>query len=329
MDYVYNNSTLLREVFANDQQLATAGAFSLSSDTAFLHPIVFSGGTKLLASSLTTTQVSLPPSPDQWILESENWFRTGLAAIQGYMVGYVSGPPGENAAAYNNQSNFEPGLEWLCANQIIRRNDYTNFSTLAIALVFAIGIIVIATSLCLETIVGAVRLKRRKSTWKQRAWWSEGSLQLQRCAFEGMGVKDWKIREWSLVPVTDKGIIWSALGDGENILPLVEEPKCLTSGLQDNSDGGSADIERCRKIYPLHSNHSQDGSTNLRAEQQRCLPLSRQSSNQRSSETQVEYAQQLTAEPQVSLEQQEQIPQETNSTTIEKPSLPNQTPDQH
>jgi hypothetical protein len=50
----------------------------------------------LLADDLATGQASLPPAPNQWILEAENWFQIGLATLQRLIVEYISGPPRRN-----------------------------------------------------------------------------------------------------------------------------------------------------------------------------------------------------------------------------------------
>jgi hypothetical protein len=89
--------------------------------------------TQLLAESLVVPlSDSLPLAPDQWILETKNMYRIGLATVQRLMVDFITGP----SAPYSNyvpknQADNDTELDWLCRNQIIRRNDYSNFSSLS------------------------------------------------------------------------------------------------------------------------------------------------------------------------------------------------------
>lgn len=218
-DYATNQDSF-RRVFDNEHQVATALAFGIALDAASINSVVVRAPpVPILAASLITAQDSLPPAPSQWILETENWFQIGLAAMQRLTVEYISGPPAQYAEyVVEDEKNHDAGLKWLCGNQKIRRNDYTNFSTLAISIIFGMGLLIIGVSLYLETFVGYVRQRWRKGRWKQRAWWAEGTLQLQRRAFEGMGVRDWEFGEWDRVPVTRKGKVWSALGNWDEML---------------------------------------------------------------------------------------------------------------
>lgn len=211
-NYTDNNSTF-RNVFTNEHQMALALALGLAVNPANINSVVVSPPALLLASQLSATQFSIPPAPNQWVLETENWFQIGLAIMQRYTVDYISGPPTQFTphVAYYNESTMPEGLKWLCGTQIVRRNDFTNFSSLSIGLVFGLGALIIILSLCLETIAGYVRLKWRSGYWRQTAWWAEGTLQLQRRACEGMGVRDWDFKEWEQVPVTGKGRLWTTL----------------------------------------------------------------------------------------------------------------------
>lgn len=60
--------------------------------------------------------------------------------MQFLTMDYISGPWSQYAQyVEQNLSSTDPDLKWLCGSKIIRRNDYTNFSTLAIFLVFGLG----------------------------------------------------------------------------------------------------------------------------------------------------------------------------------------------
>jgi hypothetical protein len=172
-------------------------------------------------------------------------------------------PPQYTQYVAQNESKNNQGLKWLCGSQIIRRSDYTNFSTLAIGLVFGLGSLVIVVSLSLETVVGYVRLKWRKGRWRQRAWWAEGTLQLQRRAFEGMGIKDWEFGEWDRVPVTGKGRVWSALGNWDDMLPQAKEVKTVSQVRQRSSDLSRSDegkdLQSTTQLSSTGNNGNQNG----------------------------------------------------------------------
>jgi hypothetical protein len=201
--------------------LITAFHFSDFYDT------VFGLTTQLLAESLTSgVEQSLPLAPNQWVLEVHNWFTIGLANAQHLLVDYITGPPPQFTpyAMSKTQVDAHPSMAWLCENLVIRRNDFINFSTLSISLVLSFGVLVIGTSCCLESIMGRLRSRRKKAEWRQKAWWTEGTLQLQRRAFEAMGITEWKAGTLDKVPIVEnKGKLWSALGHLEEQLPLIEE----------------------------------------------------------------------------------------------------------
>jgi hypothetical protein len=178
----------------------------------------------LLADALAYDMISLPVPANQWITEAQNWFTISLANTQHRLVDYITGPPAQFTQFVPfNQAKNDTTLAWLCSNQIIRRNDFTNFSTLAISLIFGIGIVVILSAFWVESVTGLVRSKRRKGEWRQTAWWSEETLQLQMNAFFGMGITDWKSAAINQVPVTRKNEQWSSVREWEKILAQVEE----------------------------------------------------------------------------------------------------------
>jgi hypothetical protein len=117
--------------------------------------------TQLLAESLVVPlSDSLPLAPDQWILETKNMYRIGLATVQRLMVDFITGP----SAPYSNyvpknQADNDTELDWLCRNQIIRCNDYLNFSSLSLWFIVGFALVVIVVSLWIETFVGWLREK--------------------------------------------------------------------------------------------------------------------------------------------------------------------------
>ena len=86
---------------------------------------------------------------------------------------------------------------------------------MAIAFIFGAGGIVIALSLFLENIVGWVRIRFNGDLWRQEKWWMDGILQLQRAAFEGLGIGEvWRVGMED-VPISGNGKVFVGLGAGK------------------------------------------------------------------------------------------------------------------
>lgn len=207
----------LQEVLTTERQMAVVGNLLGS----ILGLDYYIDETTLLAESIAAYGMSLPLASDQWMQEVKNWFTIGLATTQRFMLEYVTGPADSQYSSFINTTvaATDPNVAWLCENQIINRGDYTNFRTLTISLIFALGIIVYAANQSLEFITGAVRDRYTSGRWRQQAWWAEGTLQLQRRTFEGAGIK-WDSDEWDRIPVTEKGITFPALRTWEEMAPL-------------------------------------------------------------------------------------------------------------
>ena len=214
----------LENINLNTYQTALATSLMWATKITSVNFLIQFLPSPLLAESLAQDTTSMPLAPNQWILEAQNWFTIGLSTMQHLLVDYITGPAPQYQQYVDKASNQNnTAIQWLCKNQIIERDDYTNFSTLAISLVFALGGIVIIVSASLETVVGLIRLRWRTGRWRQRAWWAEGTLQLQRRAFEGMGIKGWEVGEWSRVPLAPEGREFSGLRNWDEMLPLAGE----------------------------------------------------------------------------------------------------------
>lgn len=205
-------------MLSNNRQMEMARALLNSSLDSSVSAVV--PQTPLLAGDLAPYGISLPIASNQWILEAENWFKIGLFNLQRVTVDFATGPssPYSQFVPLNQWSN-DSDLRWLCDSQVIKRSDYINFYSLSFGFIFGLGAVIYAINQSLETLVGWVRLKTRSGRWRQRAWWAEGTLQLQRRAFEGMGVNDWELDEWDRVPVTEKGRVFSAMKNWDEMLP--------------------------------------------------------------------------------------------------------------
>ncbi|KAF8851543.1 hypothetical protein BDZ45DRAFT_695838 [Acephala macrosclerotiorum] len=224
VNYMEENwSNVTKGLFDTKKQQETALAILISASFSTIVDTIEIGDSPLLVENLAESQQSLPPANNQWELESKNWFTIGLANTQRLVVDYVTGPPSQYTEFVPlNQAANNSALAWLCESQTIRRSDFSNFSTLAIFLVFGFGSIIIGISLCLESVVGWQRGRRKQGEWRQKAWWSDGILQLQMRALKGVGVTGWDHGE-NMVPVNEKGKVWSSMITWDESAPSNEE----------------------------------------------------------------------------------------------------------
>ncbi|KAE8451722.1 hypothetical protein EG329_003179 [Mollisiaceae sp. DMI_Dod_QoI] len=165
--------------------------------------IVESLESSLLADNLASAGISLPLASNQWTIETENWFAISMASMQRYVVNTGTGPPGIDAQYTYGVANHDPGLQEYCKNQIIQRQGFTNFSVLAIALIFTLGGTIICVSLFLEKFVGYLQVRFKRGLYSQVRWQLDSTLQLQRMAFEEVGLGTWTGGADD-VPVTEK-----------------------------------------------------------------------------------------------------------------------------
>lgn len=234
---------LLQRIHASEYQTAIIESIIQGLEYSSITYLLQNLDSPLLANNLAISGQSMPLASDQWVLESKNLFSMGLAIMQHMVVDYVTGPPTEYAQFAVGPGN-DTGLNWLCGSQIVRSEDFINFSTLAIFLVFILGGLVIFVSLWLETAVGLIRARSRRGRWKQTAWWVEGTLQLQRQAFERKGIGGWEVKEWDQVPLAEEGKEFTGLSNCGDVLPLavaqVMESRSQNTALLENFGKSSA-----------------------------------------------------------------------------------------
>jgi hypothetical protein len=152
-DFLNSGPSLMANIGANDRQLLISSTIYNAASLSTFYYTVLSLESPLLADKLAGGGVSIPLPDNQWELEVQNWFQIGLNNVQRMVVTSATGPPGQFAQYTFNQSR-SPALQWMCESQVIQRDDFMSFSTLAIAFIFGLGGAVIALSLFLENIVG-------------------------------------------------------------------------------------------------------------------------------------------------------------------------------
>ncbi len=148
--------------------------------------------------------MSSPLPSNQWELEADNWFSTGMNIIQRYIAETATGAPGQYAKYTMNAAANDTELQWFCANYIMRDSAYQSFSILALSLIAGFGGLAILASLWLETIIGWIQTKLNRGTFHKMCWKLDSALQLQRMAYEEAGMGNW-VRCTDDIPLTEKG----------------------------------------------------------------------------------------------------------------------------
>lgn len=149
---------------------------------------------------------------DQWENDVEHWFNIASASLQYFPVLTAAGyfPNLTETAIRRPNSTSEVGI---CQNQVrtphygyiiaqvmrlivsrqkIKSTAFVSFSVLWISLVFAVGLLLITLSLSLESLCRIISRRAGSLRYPLAEWNSNGCLQLQRQAFEELGIGQWK-----------------------------------------------------------------------------------------------------------------------------------------
>jgi hypothetical protein len=128
---------------------------------------------------------------DQWRTEVGRWFSTSLNVIQTGLVEFVTGPSNSGLRQYVTEiSGADAPAD--CKRQRIRNvASVRNFNIVAVVIVVALGLVIIAVGLSIDTVVGWVenRLKRRSK--RHLSWTLDGIFQQQRLVLEAAGAGGW------------------------------------------------------------------------------------------------------------------------------------------
>ncbi|TKA42873.1 hypothetical protein B0A54_07089 [Friedmanniomyces endolithicus] len=130
-----NGASWLSELSLNAKQNMTARRIFTALSGANLYIVTTQlGANSMLVSTNTLFRAALSLPSNQWELEVESWFATGLAALQRRISKYVTGE-GYEVSADSTASGYAispPAADeqWMCENQITHRTDYSSFSAL-------------------------------------------------------------------------------------------------------------------------------------------------------------------------------------------------------
>jgi hypothetical protein len=177
----------------NAVQSGVTGRIALASQLTSIYTQTYTRMTGALRASETAAGLTQLPLPaNQWEIEVSSWFDTGLARLQNELQSYATGP-----------TNITPGSKlWqpadavshaMCYAQLVNDDGRTtSFSLFGLVVIFAVGGVIIGTSLVLEAIVGWIQSAVHKGEYKKLNWLLDDKLQLQRMLLEGVGHGTWE-----------------------------------------------------------------------------------------------------------------------------------------
>ncbi|KAI0206813.1 hypothetical protein F4808DRAFT_466756 [Astrocystis sublimbata] len=147
-------------------------------------------GSSALLSQRTLSQGDQGPIPsNQWQLDVSYLWNITLAVMQASFVDTAYGPT--DSDILQSWVNFtSPALTDLCSSQIIQSTAYGSFSMFGLLFTFIVGVLVVLVSYLLEPI-STYLFKRGYSQYAHLEWVANGTLQLQRLAYEEQGTGAW------------------------------------------------------------------------------------------------------------------------------------------
>jgi len=162
------------------------------------------GSSALRAQEAVHDLQSGPLPDDQWLVEVESWYTTGLAKLQRTVLEYAAGASNITYGTYV-QPPMDSIQQALCYSQMVpAASDTLSFSIAGVVIVLLIGAVLIITNLILDTLVGLYQRKRNVGKTRRLQWILDGKLQLQRLAYEEAGMGEWS-GGTSSVPITRIG----------------------------------------------------------------------------------------------------------------------------
>lgn len=203
------------------------------------------GSSALRAQEFVHDFQSDPLPDDQWMIEVDSWFNTGLARLQKFMVEYSAGSQNLIDGLHIIKPNDEISKS-MCHNQLVHStNDTISFSVVRLALVLIICSILIMTNLVLESTVGFIQRRLKIGGHRRLQWILDGKLQLQRMAFEEAGMGTWSGGA-AAVPITKPGEKFG--------IPLDTDPDHPRLQYHLKTQGGSGEEYESARLMPNKTN---------------------------------------------------------------------------
>lgn len=172
------------------------------SDSPIFYRYLGQGGMPLLATGRIYNNVLQTLPSDQWIIEINRDYGSGLNDVQLESLEFVAGPSDPADAKYTVELPDKD--KWMCTNQIIRRDGYASFNILGLVIILAVGGCFIVLNLTLRNIFGRVQQRSKSGQLRNAEWQDYGLLQLHRSALQAQGISQWESLDGD-VPVISYG----------------------------------------------------------------------------------------------------------------------------
>jgi hypothetical protein len=140
---------------------------------------------------------SSPVYSNQWQREVENIHNVSLAALQRRVVEFAAPPdvatqPGVSSHQFLARPELNSTLGQICRSVKIRSTSHISFSTLGLATILIVGVLVIILNASMESFVFWSRSRGRETAQYKTREWKEGHvLELQRAVFDKQRVTRW------------------------------------------------------------------------------------------------------------------------------------------
>ncbi|KAI7782645.1 hypothetical protein LA080_013133 [Diaporthe eres] len=169
---------------------------SAKSSSQDLYSVINCLGQSSLLSYQHLNHGMMGPLPDnQWQLDATHWFAMRMASIQAAYVNTARGPTDDVLLPYLTTTDDRNQIT-MCNNQAsnsskIRSTGYTSLSLFGLYFTYLTGIIIILASYTAEPVLTFFYFRRKYEDYKYLEWAANGTLQLQRLAYQGVGSEKW------------------------------------------------------------------------------------------------------------------------------------------
>jgi hypothetical protein len=186
----YQLENLTDSLSLNPTQKETVKLLVSSVDNQNLYGSVLPIGVDaLIASQYTNGLASAPLPNNQYQIEFSSWFAVALARLQIAVVEYSTGPTNQQDLDALVRPNTTEGKN-LCRSILVQSTgNFQNFSVLGIAIIIAVGGVIILLGASIDTIVGWLQSKNNP---RRLQWRADSKFQIQRMAYEGAGWGPWE-----------------------------------------------------------------------------------------------------------------------------------------
>ncbi|KAH8878613.1 hypothetical protein GQ53DRAFT_833016 [Thozetella sp. PMI_491] len=175
-----NITTAMSSIFAVEAQSRNLGLNEFQQETAYR--LMVPAGIAIMGRSITVLPGdALRASNSAFYtlsLEVQGWFEEALAIHQLEVMSFVSKEV-DDLLPYAQvvHPNATSSSATMCDTQIMRNTGaYQTFSVLGISLIASIGVLIYAVSVFLESVMAAIRKRRRRKEYKSAAWRADALL---------------------------------------------------------------------------------------------------------------------------------------------------------